>query len=329
MKQELLIGTYSKNGIYKLGFKNNNLFEIMNNNILENCSSILVNSQNIYGIVEYSDRIDLKNGYLSSFDLNLSFINGTKLLGSGPCFVNYDKIHNLIFVANYSDGSIDVLSLDNNGSILNTIYHKAFSAHSKIHHIAFNSDYSQVFFTDLNDFKLYTFKINFENNIFSLTNSSFYSFQNNCQPRHIAVNNNLIYIVTENTAELYKLSFSNDANFQLLEKLSLLPKNIPMQSNYTGCAIKISNDKKFLYTSIRGHNSISVFNIENNFSLIQNISCFGITPRDLCLSIDENYLFCANQNSNNISIFKRNKKTGFLQFSNIYSITAPACIINL
>ena len=112
----------------------------------------------------------------------------------------------------------------------------------------------------------------------------------------------------------------------MINSVNILPDNIKIEKNFTGCALKISSDKKFIYTSIREHNSISVFD-SGALELIQNISCFGEIPRDINFDESQNYLLCANQKSSNITVFERNKKTGYLNYLSSYPINSPACII--
>lgn len=109
---------------------------------------------------------------------------------------------------------------------------------------------------------------------------------------------------------------------------SLLPENTLKEDTFTGCAIKMSSDGKYLYTSIRGYDCISVFEIGyHNLNWIQTISCFGKTPRDISFNKEENFLICANQNSNQLSIFKRDSLKGTLEFYCHYAIESPACIL--
>ena len=81
-----------------------------------------------------------------------------------------------------------------------------------------------------------------------------------------------------------------------------------------------------MYISIRGHNSISVFNIQDDkLELIQNIYCEGDNPRDITIDKYGRNLLCANLNSDNISIFSINN--GFLKYRKKFIIEKPSCII--
>lgn len=325
MEQEFLIGTYTQNGIYKLSFNNGTFYNKLSDNTFENCSYLCKNNTTIYNIIEYSDILKYSNGYVISRNADLSVLNSCPLSGHGPCFIRIDNIRKLLFIANYGDGSIDIFSLNTNGSLNKLIYHKKHSDNSRIHYLAFSDNNNILYAVDLGNDSLLAYQIEFDGSNIELSLFSSYHFPKNSHPRHLTVIKDSIFVVTELSCKLYKLSFDNKNGLLFDNCVPLLPNNIMKKSDYTGCAIKISNDFKFIYTTIRGHNSISVFT--QSLDLIQNISCFGITPRDINFDIGQDYLFCANQNSNNISIFERNKKTGYLNYKSSYPISSPACII--
>lgn len=328
MKQNLFVGTYSNTGVYKLSFNSGKLDMIAQENSFENCSYLCRNINTLYSIVEGSSNELCKYGYISSRNLDLLPINSSSISGKGPCFITFDKNRDLLYIGNYGDGSIDVFSLNANGSINSLIYHsspKNFC--SRIHYINISDDGKFLFAIDLGIDALFAYKIIYNGNMFELQELYCYKFPTGFGPRHLVRFENKFYITTENSCELYFLEFSAKNGFKKINNTSLLPSNTKKEKNYTGCAIKMSNNNKFIYACIRGHNSISVFKASESLELIQNISCFGTTPRDIFLDTSQNFLLCANQDSNTISIFNRDNTTGYLQFDSTYSIEAPACII--
>ena len=96
-----------------------------------------------------------------------------------------------------------------------------------------------------------------------------------------------------------------------------------------GAAIRIHKNNKFLYTSDRGNNSLSLFFInqyDGKLKHIDTFSCNGNSPRDFQLDPTGNFLLCANESSDNISIFSINQKTGVLTFIKSENIPTPTCI---
>lgn len=301
------------------------LEEKKSDNSFENCSYLCKNNDIIYSVVEYSNNPNYLSGYLITRNSNLIPIHESDILGKGPCHIVLDKLRNLLYISNYGDGSLDVFSLNSNRIVDKLVYHKNYSNKSHIHYITLSEDNKFLFVVDLGKNTLFAYEIIFKNSNFELKDFYTYKFPNNSNPRHLAISKNNIYAITEKSCELYHLAFSKKDGFSLKNSVSILPSNIQKGENTTGCAIKLSSDKKFIYATIRGNNSISVFN--SSLELIQNISCYGKTPRDINFDNTQNFLFCANQSSSNISIFDRNKKTGYLQFKSKYPIESPACII--
>lgn len=291
----------------------------------ENCSYLYKNGNVIYSVVEYSNNIKYSNGYLIARNSDLLPLSTSNIYGKSPCHITLDKLRNLLYISNYEDGSLDVFSLTDQGLINKLIYHKSYSSISHIHYTSLSEDNNVLFVIDLGNDTLFAYEIVFTANNFDLKELHSYHFSKGFGPRHLTINKNSLYVVTENSCELYHLMFSKENGFTLTKSVSILPYNTSKKENDTGCAIKLSNDNHFLYVTIRGNNSISVFN--TSLELIQNISCYGDTPRDINFDSTQEFLFCANQNSSNISIFKRNKKTGHLLFESKYPINSPACIV--
>ena len=323
-KHNLLVGTYSDCGVHKLSFENGILTPITSNSNFKDCSYLYKYNDVIFNVVEGPD---YESSLIVSRNRELSTINSLNVNGSSPCYICVDKYRSLIYIANYTNGSFSVFSLSSDNSLDKLIFYKTFTNHSHIHCVELSSDNNFLFITDLGDNKLFAYKIIFDKNSFDLEPVSQYDFKNNTQPRHFVIDNNNIFLVTENSCELYHFIFSEANGIKLLEKVSLLPDNMEKLENYTGCAICFGKDKKLLYVSIRGLDNICIFSISPTMKLKEHISCYGNTPRDLFI-IDD-YLLCANQTSNSISIFDINKNTGELLLNNVFNIEHPAHIINL
>lgn len=327
MEQNLWIGSYAETGTHQVQFTNGKISEQKDDNTFENCSYLCKNNHILYSIIEYSNNPIYQNGYIIARNEDFSVINSSPIFGQGPCYLTIDTKRNLLYVANYGDGSLDCFSLRNDGSIEKSILHKTYTDHSRIHYLSLSMDNDFLFVVDLGDDTIFAYKILYSFENLELKEMDTFSFSKGSAPRHITIRENIIYLITENSCELYQLSFTAQNGFKIISKASLLPSTLKKDKDTTGCAIKISKDLKFIYTSIRGHNCISVFQTIPHLKLIQNISCFGITPRDIYIDDSQNFLLCANQHSEDISIFRRDKKTGYLNFLNKYPIDSPACII--
>lgn len=325
--ENLYIGT-SKNGIYHFEFSNGIFKQVNSNTTFDNCSYLCKNSNTIYHIVESSNHILYPYGCVVSLDKKtFNIINCQQPYGKGPCFVTLDDYNKIIYIANYGDGSLSAFQLNNDGSIGKLLKNISYGSPSRIHATVLSNAKNLLFVTDLGRNKILMYKIIFTNNTLDLYKIDEYSFSELCQPRHITIIDDIIYLINEFSCDIYSFKLIND-KLHLIDVTSILPNNINKKPNFTGCTIKISNDNRFLYTPVRGHDSISVFEIASNkLKLIQNIPCNGNNPRDINFNADETFLLVANLDSNNISAFKRNINTGLLEFNNSFNISSPSCII--
>lgn len=325
MKQLFCIGNYSSKGIYCLDF-DNGVFS--HNQILPNypnCSYITKNQDFIYNVVEVT------NGAITSYHLKKSsfnLLNSCSSSGNCPCHLMVDSIRNILYVSNYVSGSFCAFQINENGEIGNKLYFEEFQKDiSHVHNVAISHDNCYLFVIDLGTDRVYAYSI-IESPSFNLQLCDVFSFPAKTEPRHLALDlSNNLYIITENSCEVYTLSFSNN-KFSFISKVSLLTNNLEKSSKDTGCAIKISKDCNYLYTSLRGKNLICVFKIlENKLDLIQSISCYGSMPRDISFDKTEHYLICANQESCNLAVFSISPNIGTLDFRNTYKIEKPSCIL--
>jgi 6-phosphogluconolactonase len=108
--------------------------------------------------------------------------------------------------------------------------------------------------------------------------------------------------------------------------------NVPAEARASNhCAdIQISPDGRFIYGSNRGHDSISVFAVDEasgRLTLVGFFPCGGATPRNLAITPSGNHLFSANQNADRISIFARDHATGKLtDTGRAIGVGTPMCV---
>jgi len=327
--QTVFLGNYSNNEINLVTFDNQMNIESRYKTRIQrsNPSYMCINNEILYSVSEIHDKI-ANSGYILAYKITnnkLKFLNEMISYGNDPCYVIFNELFNILFVANYTGGSFSAFEINEDGSIRKNIYKKHYGNKSRVHQIQFSNDLKRVYMVDLGLNRIIEYEINCNNSDLDLVEISNICFLNDEKPRHLVLDNsNNLYVITEKSCEIYKIKHNEDKKLEILEKSSILPNGVEKKSNYTGCAIKIDDQKEYIYVSIRGHNSISVFSIKNRLELIQNISCEGQCPRDIGLSKDEKNLICANQLTDNISIFAINN--GILTFKNKYNIRTPTCI---
>jgi len=328
--QDIFVGNYTENGIYKMEFADKKLKQTLKIGNFKNNSYICKYKNYLYSAIEIGANENVRSGEVAVFELKeneAKLINSTISYGESPCFLIMDPTREILYVANYTGGSFVAFKINEDGSIAEKLYFQKFGAKSKIHHIQFSKDYNSIFIVDLGEDCIIEYNINYNKKELSLIEKSRFYFPEKSEPRHMVIDEkNNIYIVTEKSCELYKLSHNKNKQLIFVEKKSILPDNTIRKENYTGCAIKINSEKKNIYVSVRGHDSISIFDIhDDKMELIQNIDCFGKIPRDIAFDKYEKYLLCANQISDTITIF--NIENGKLSYEDKSKIEAPTCIV--
>lgn len=78
-------------------------------------------------------------------------------------------------------------------------------------------------------------------------------------------------------------------------------------------AVRLSNDERFLYVSVRGENVIAVLEARGTRTrVIQRAPCGGDHPRDILLSPDGRFLLAANRNAGGLVCFAVDRETGLI-----------------
>ncbi len=321
-EQYVYIGNTSKDGINRYLFTGERLKLISTITNTERCTYLAQNKNNLYAVQETSCGNILAYKKTSE---GLTYIGKKSSLGSGPCHIEISNKKKMLFISNYMDGYFTVYKLKEHGEVENIIYNSVNNKKYSHLHCAkvFNND-NNLITVDLGAdiLNLYEIQEDSLKNIFSL------QFPRGIEPRHIAIYNENIFLLTEKSCMLYVLKHI-EGKLEILYKTSILPNNHKKQENDTGAGIKVSSDGRYIYTSLRGHNSISVFKYENKkVELVQNILSYGDTPRDLEIDKTQKYLFVANQDSNEIAIFSRNINNGKLDFFNKQKSPLPTCVLS-
>src|SRR5690606_38131788 len=119
-------------------------------------------------------------------------------------------------------------------------------------------------------------------------------------------------VMTELSNEVITLKYVGNGSFEELQYIPTIPSDFT--ENSQGSAIHISSDGKFVYAGNRGHNSIAVFEVQEDYTLklVELVSTEGDWPRDFVMDPTESFIVAANQESDNMVLFERNKDTGKL-----------------
>ena len=142
-------------------------------------------------------------------------------------------------------------------------------------------------------------------------------------PRHTVFSEDgkYLYCVAELDSCVYSFSYDNGV---LIPCSSSIGLPVVFTGESTAAAIRISGNK--LYTSNRGHNSISEFDVcDGNVKLVACIDCGGEGPRDF--NIFDDFAVCTNQDTNNVVFYKLNSLGRYAKTSLTIDLPTPICVI--
>lgn len=339
------VGTYTKNnskGIYRINF--NTVTGSIDKKCLgyeiENPTYLCIDKER--HILYSACKFDEKSG-VSSFKYwqekeQLYLVNCILSEEKQPCHLSISNDKQIVITSNYHENKMLVYNtLD--GLILNspiTGTHKGSSINKTrqekphIHCSIFTADQKYILSIDLGIDKMIVSTLNNDNELIQLNDIS-YSFPAGTGPRHITYSNNnpYYYVISELTSEIFVFKYDSNSKtpFKNIQVISSLPPEY--KGEKSGAAIRIHKNNKFLYTSDRGNNSLSLFHINSNKGTLEHIntfSCMGNSPRDFQIDPTGSFLLCANENSDSITIFSINQSTGMLKLIKEENIPTPTCI---
>lgn len=150
-------------------------------------------------------------------------------------------------------------------------------------------------------------------------------------PRHVALHPGGRFIFVTNELGSSVSSHAFDAAAGTFKAIDTHPAAPAEALGHNHCSdIQISPDGRFVYGGNRGHDSISIFAVDQETGRLTPqgfVPCGGATPRNLALTPSGRHLLVANQNADRVSIFRRDAATGALQDSGKpIEIGTPMCL---
>lgn len=279
--------------------------------------------------------------YAYSFDhetAQLNFINKQAVNGTAACYISVDKARKHLFITNYQSGSLAVLPVNDDGSLLPLKQHiqktgKSINTERQegphVHTAFLAPDEKHLLYTDLGTDEIHCSSYQ-STQFLPLSAVSVTSVAPGSGPRHVyfSKDGKYTYVVTELSADVLVFEY-NDGHLKHLQTITMLADDFKGEAG--GGDIIVSPNGLFLYTSNRGDaNEIVSFNINEQtgcLTFLQRKSCEGKSPRNLCIDPTGNYLLVSNQQSDNINVFELNTNTGIIG-NNIYQLntTQPSCV---
>ncbi|WP_205700091.1 lactonase family protein [Erysipelothrix sp. HDW6B] len=304
--QKILIGTYTRRiseGIYSIDL-NEDTKKLENLNLVAPAQNPTyldfdANTGKLYSVHQEDS---LGGIAVWDFDGTHATLDYTRMTeGVQPCYVRYHDTEKSIYEANYHAGSITVT----HNKIEDKVIRYQDGAHA--HYIDYDPKTDDVFVCDLGNDTVHKYRL--------MNEIATYKTATGMGPRHIAFHPTqpVLYIFGELNSTI---DVVQDDDFDLihLQTISTLPET---SIESFGAAIRISKDGNYVYASNRGHDSIAIFKVNEDFTLtfLNTVSTEGKHPRDFNLSLDDRFLVVANLHTDNLTLFDRDPETGLLSLA--------------
>lgn len=299
----------------------------------------------IYAVNEVNEFNGKKGGAISAFkiedDGSLKLINQVSTVGTGPCHVAVDSQGKAVLAANYNTGSVISYQLEPDGRIGKRgsfMQHAGSSVNKQrqegphAHGVFFSADDRFVYNPDLGLDKVLIYRFDPETAQLTPGTPDAVTIPPGAGPRHLALHPTLPLAWTVNemgsTVTTLHVDKSN-GGLTAGPSISTLPAGF--QGSSTTAEIFVHPNGRFLYASNRGHDSITVFAIDETtgkLTVVQNEPTGGKIPRSFAIDPTGRWLLAAGQNSDDVNVFKLNPDTGRLTHAaRKIDVPAPVCLL--
>jgi 6-phosphogluconolactonase len=272
-------------------------------------------------------------------DHKLTYLNSQPSEGLNPCHVAVDPSGKMAFVSNYTGGSFTAYTLAGDGKVNPPVYSQQFTgkgpnekrqekAHAHFTSATPNGKY--VYTTDLGTDHVMNYVVNTQTGELKPNPAqAAFTAKPGAGPRHfaIAASGKYMYLLNELDATLTACAISDAGVITALATYPTIPADFKEPN--TSAAIHLHPNGKFVYTSNRGHNSVSAFMIKTDGTLekTDEVTQAIKTPRDFNIDPTGKYMIVANQDKNNLVVYEINAKTGKLTFKHeSIAVRMPICI---
>ena len=271
-----------------------------------------------------------KTGAVTAFAIDpgsgkLKWLNQTSSGGAGPCHVSVDATGKVLLVANYGSGSVKSISLNSDGSLgpgglffqlHGSGVNPGRQSGPHAHFITTDPANRFALACDLGTDRVLIYRL--ADGILTSNNPPFAVVPPGSGARHLAFSRDGKYVHVINEMGCTVTTFAWDAdngNLALVETVSALPPGVAAETRFTAAEILVHPSGQFVYATVRGHDSVSVFAADvasGRLTFRQNLPCGGQVPRGLGLDPTGRWLIVANQKSDNVVVFAVDAVTGKL-----------------
>lgn len=263
--------------------------------------------------------------------------------GGATC-ISVDKTGKVAMSAQYGGGSVSTYQLDADGSIKQLVgalehgsgsgvHKKKRQDQSHPHWVGTSPDNKFLMVPDLGKDAVVVYKLDLETG--KLEKHSEIPSPPGAGPRHMKFHGSgkYAYVLNEFTLSVSVFEYeAAGAKFKKLQEIPALTEELKDDDQlHSAAEIRIHPSGKFLYTSNRGHDSITVFAIDHEsgkLTFVQREPIRGAWPRNFNIDPSGKWLLAAGQHTNTVTLFSIDSETGKLAYARkSVNVPAPICVL--
>ena len=280
----------------------------------------------LYTLTEVNGNNDKSSGAVASFEMNrataeLRPTGMVKTNSRVPVHINSDRANKHLFLANFRDGLVSVMGINEDGSagrMLDEVIHTGSGPHktkqtqAHAHYVTLTPDEKFLCAADMGTDKIAVYGFNGEKGTLEAFQELTVGIKSGAGPRHMEFgpDGKYLYVLNQLASSITVLEYDG-AGFEEKQYISSLPESFSGESSAS--AVHVSRDGKFLYASNRIHNSISCFRIDKRTGGLEFVSdtfTGGDIPRDFAIDPSGKFMLVGHQDSDTVLPFVIGNKTG-------------------
>ena len=273
----------------------------------------------------------------------LKFLNSVPIGDGGAAHVSIERSGNTLLTAQYGGGSVGVFSLKPDGSIEQRTQLVEHKGGSKVvgrrqdsphpHWTGYSPDFKFAFVPDLGLDQVVIYKLDADRS--KLESHGVANVPPGGGPRHMKFHTSGKWAYVLNELSLSVTVFDYDADqgtMNAKQTIPTVPQSELAKEQFKSCSeIRVHPSGKFVYAANRGHDTITVFQVDESdgtLKFIERENVRGATPRNFNLDPTGSWLLAAGQDSHTLASFVVNQDTGELTYNrSIVNVPAPICVL--
>jgi len=272
----------------------------------------------------------------------LDFLNSQPIGDGGAAHVSTDRTGRVLMSAQYGSGSVAVFPLDADGKIGPRSDLQKHSGGSGVvdgrqdkphaHWVGTSPDNRFVFVPDLGMDRVVIYQLDIVSS--KLTPHGEGVCIPGGGPRHMKFgpDGQTIYVLNELALSVTAFDYDSKAGtMTATQTIPTLSEDVKAKESFNSAAeIRVHPSGKFVYTSNRGHDSITAFRVDDEsgeLSVIEVEPIRGGWPRNFNLDPGGKFLLAAGRDSNTVTVFSIDPNSGELTYTrNVAMVPTPICV---